>query len=101
MSSKRVNFRLPEELVAQADVTAEITHKNRTEVVIEALRQYLADKESDEGFREAVVDLFLADEIEYETLVDVLGRQDAEAVRASKDVLDRGEALADELAALE
>ena len=101
MSSKRVNFRLPEALVTQADVTAEITHKNRTEVVIEALRQYLADKESDEEFREAVVDLFLGDEIDYETLVDVIGRQDAEAVRASKDVLDRGEELADELAALE
>ena len=78
-------------------MTAEITHKNRTEVVIEALRQYLADEE----FREAVVDLFLGDEIDYETLVDVIGRQDAEAVRASKDVLDRGEELADELAALE
>jgi len=100
MSTKRVNFRLPEELVTQADVTAEVTHKNRTEVVIEALRQYLADKESDERFREGVVDLFLADEIEFDTLVDVIGRQDAEAVRASKDVLDRGEALADELAEL-
>jgi len=81
--------------------SAEITHKNRTEVVIEALHQYLADKESDEKFREAVVDPFLADETDYETLVDVLGRQDAEAVRASKDVLNRGEELADELAALE
>lgn len=101
METKRVNFRLPEELVTQADVTAEVTHKNRTEVVIEALRQYLADKESEEGFREAVVDLYLADGIDDETLVDVLGRQDAEAVRASKEVLDRGEELADELAALE
>ncbi|MFO7833528.1 MAG: ribbon-helix-helix protein, CopG family [Halohasta sp.] len=101
METKRVNFRLPEELVTQADVTAKVTHKNRTEVVIEALRQYLADKESEEGFREAVVDLYLADGIDDETLVDVLGRQDAEAVRASKEVLDRGEELADELAALE
>ncbi|ATW89849.1 uncharacterized protein DUF1160 [Halohasta litchfieldiae] len=100
MSTKRVNFRLPEELLTQADVTAEVTHKNRTEVVIEALRQYLADKESDEKFREAVVELFLAEEIEYETLVAVIGRQDAEAVRASKDVLDRGEKLADKLADL-
>ena len=100
MSTKRVNFRLPEELVTQADVTAEATHKNRTEVVIEALRQYLADKEADEKFRERVVDLYLADEIDYEMLVEVIGRQDAEAVRASKDVLDRGEELADELAEL-
>jgi metal-responsive CopG/Arc/MetJ family transcriptional regulator len=100
MSTKRVNFRLPEELIAQADVAAEVTHKNRTEILIEALRQYLEEKESDESFREAVVELYLDDQIEFEKLVDVIGRQDAEAVRASKQVLDRGEELADDLAEL-
>lgn len=98
MSTKRVNFRLPEELITQADIAAEVTHKNRTEVLIEALRQYLEEKESEESFREAVVELYLDDQIAFEDLVDVIGRQDAEAVRASKNVLDRGEELADELA---
>lgn len=100
MSTKRVNFRLPEELVTHADVVAKVTHKNRTEVLIEALREYLEEKESDERFREAVVELYLDDQIEFETLADVLGRQDAEAVNASKDLLDHGEALADKLADL-
>lgn len=100
MSTKRVNFRLPEELVTQADIAAKITHKNRTEVLIEALRRYLEEIESEEKFREAVVELYLNDQIEFEPLVDVIGRQDAEAVRASKQVLDRGEELADELADL-
>jgi metal-responsive CopG/Arc/MetJ family transcriptional regulator len=98
MSTKRVNFRLPEELITQADIAAEVTHKNRTEVLIEALRQYLEEKESEESFREAVVELYLDDQIAFEDLVDVIGRQDAEAVRASKNVLDRGEEFADELA---
>ncbi|RDZ33936.1 MULTISPECIES: ribbon-helix-helix protein, CopG family [unclassified Haloferax] len=100
MSTKRVNFRLPEELVAHADIAAEVTHKNRTEILIEALRQYLEEKESDESFREAVVELYLDDHIEFEKLVEIIGRQDAEAVRASKEVLDRGEELADKLADL-
>jgi Ribbon-helix-helix protein, copG family. len=100
MSTKRVNFRLPEELIAQADVAAEVTHKNRTEILIEALQQYLEDKESDESFREAVVELYLDDQIEFERLTEVIGRQDAESVRASKQVLDRGEELADDLAEL-
>jgi metal-responsive CopG/Arc/MetJ family transcriptional regulator len=100
MGTKRVNFRLPEELIAQADVAAEVTHKNRTEILIEALRQYLAEKESDESFREAVVELYLDDQIAFEKLADVLGRQDAESVRASKQVLDQGEDLADKLAEL-
>lgn len=100
MSTKRVNFRLPEELVTQADIAAEVTHKNRTEVLIEALQQYLEEKESEESFREAVIELYLDDQIDFEDLVDVIGRQDAEAVRSSKNVLDRGEALAEELADL-
>ncbi|ERG91267.1 MAG: copG family ribbon-helix-helix protein [Haloquadratum walsbyi J07HQW1] len=100
MGTKRVNFRLPEELIAQADVAAEVTHKNRTEILIEALQQYLEDKESDESFREAVVELYLDNQIEFERLTEVIGRQDAESVRASKQVLDRGEELADDLAEL-
>jgi len=100
MSTKRVNFRLPEELITQADIAAEVTHKNRTEVLVEALRQYLEEIESEESFREAVIELYLDEEIEFEKLAEVIGRQDAEAVRASKNVLDRGEEIADELADL-
>jgi len=44
MGTRRVNFRLPEELITQADIAAEVTHKNRTEVLIEALQQYLEEK---------------------------------------------------------
>ncbi|WP_435196844.1 CopG family transcriptional regulator [Natronomonas sp. EA1] len=100
MGTKRVNFRIPEELLTHADIAAEVTHKNRTEVLIEALRRYLAEIEAEESFREAVVELYLDDEIGFDALAEVIGRQDAEAVRASKDVLDRGEELADDLADL-
>jgi len=100
MSTKRVNFRLPEELVEQADIAAEVTHKDRTEILIEALRRYLAEIEDDEGFREAVVELYLDGTVGFDTLAEIVGRQDAEAVRASKELLDDGETLADELADL-
>jgi hypothetical protein len=85
MSTKRVNFRLPEELITQAD---------------EALRQYLEEKESDENFQEAVVELYLDGQIGFEKLADVIGRQDAASVRASKQVLDQGVELAEKLAEL-
>ena len=100
MSTKRVNFRLPEELVIQADIAAEVTHKNRTEILIEALHQYLEELGSEERFREAVVELYLDDQIDFEKLAEIIGRQDAEAVRSSKQILDRGEELADGLADL-
>lgn len=100
MSTTRVNFRIPDELLDKADVAAEITHKNRTEIVTEALREYLESVEDDEAFREAVVELYLGDRIEFETLREFVGRQDAEAVRASKALLDDGDDLADDLADL-
>jgi len=100
MGSTRVNFRLPEELVEKADVAAEVSKKDRTEIVTEALREYLNDIEDDETFTEAVVELYLDDQIEFEVLTEFIGRQDAESVRASKTILDHGEDLADDLAEL-
>lgn len=100
MGSTRVNFRLPDTLLEKADVAAEVTHKNRTDIVTEALREYLADVEDDEAFKEAVVELYLDDQIGFNVLKEFIGRQDAEAVRASKAILDQGEGLADDLAEL-
>ncbi|WP_345779785.1 ribbon-helix-helix protein, CopG family [Halosolutus halophilus] len=101
MGTTRVNFRLPDELVEKADIAAKITHKDRTEIVTEALRAYLDEIEDEEAFKEELVELYLEDELGFEVLKAFVGRQDAEAVRASKTVLDQGEALADELAELE
>jgi predicted DNA-binding protein len=91
---------LPDDIVEKADVAAEITHKNRTEIVKEALTEYLREVEDDEKFEEAVVNLYLDGEIEFDMLVEFVGRQDAEAVRTSKNLLGRGDELADDLADL-
>ncbi|WEL18348.1 RHH-fold DNA-binding protein [Halorhabdus sp. SVX81] len=101
MGTKRVNFRLPDELVEKADVAAEVSHADRTEIVKEALREYLAEVEDDERFREAVVELYLDDEIGFDVLKAFVGRQDAESVRASKSLLEDGEEVAADLAALD
>lgn len=100
MGSTRVNFRLPEELMQKADVVAEVSKKNRTDIVKEALQEYLTDVEDDETFKEAVVELYLNDQIGFDIFKEFIGRQDAESIRTSKQILDQGEALADELAEL-
>jgi predicted DNA-binding protein len=100
MGTKRVNFRLPDDLVEKADVAAEIEHKDRTEIVTEALREYLSDVEGSDRFQEAVVELYLEGDIGFDVLKGIVGRQDAEAVRRSKAILDRGEAISDDLADL-
>ena len=97
--SKRVNFRLPQELIDLADITAKIKHKNRTEVVKEALDEHLHEK-MDKEFKQKVIELYLDDEINYGILKKIVGREDAEAVRDSKEILDRGDELAKELSEL-
>jgi predicted transcriptional regulator len=100
MGTTRVNFRIPEDLIEKADVAAQVTHKNRTEIVTEALREYLEEIQDEEAFKEDVIELYLEDVIGFETLQEFIGRQDAESVRTSKTLLDEGEELADELAGL-
>jgi metal-responsive CopG/Arc/MetJ family transcriptional regulator len=100
MSTTRVNFRIPEELIEKADVAAQVAHKNRTEIVTEALREYFADIENEDAFKEAVIELYLDEQIGFETLKEFIGRQDAESVRASKTLLDQGDEMADDLADL-
>lgn len=98
--TKKVNFRLPDDLVKKADVAAKVSHKNRTEIVKEALQEHLQDVENQEEFKDAVIELYLDGEIGFDILKAFIGRQDAESVRASKTLLDQGDDLADELAEL-
>jgi len=97
--SKRVNFRLPKELIDMADITARVKHKNRTEIVKEALDEHLHET-VDKKLKQRVIELYLDGEIDYEMLKKFLGREDAEAVKTSKDILDRGDELAEELSEL-
>lgn len=92
-----VNFRLPEDLVTRAEVAAEATHRNRTEIITEALREYLDDIESNESFQEGAVDLYIENEIEFETLTQIIGPQEAQAIQPTKRLLDQDDNLADRL----
>ena len=47
---------------------------------------------------EMVVGLYFDDVLGFDALAASIGQQDAEAARASKELLDDGEAVADELA---
>jgi hypothetical protein len=51
-------------------------------------------------FKESIVELYLDGRISFEVLTEFIGRQDAEAVKSSKNILEGGEGLADELAEL-
>lgn len=100
MVSEKVNFRLPEDMLQKADTVAEVSRQTRTDIVKEALKQYLESFEDDEKFRQEIIDLYLENEIGFEVLKEFIGRQDAESVRASKEILEQGDKMAEELADL-
>ncbi|QGA80918.1 CopG family ribbon-helix-helix protein [Candidatus Nanohalobium constans] len=96
----RVNFRLPEKLLEKADVTAEATHRDRTEIMKEALREYLGNFENDEDFKQKVVELYLDGELGFDEMKAVIGKQDAESVKATSEILNESDEKASELAGL-
>ena len=98
MARTRVNFRLPEGLVERTDLVATVEGTNRTEVLVEALRAHLDARESTDAFREDLVERYLDGEVEFAALREALGRRDAEAVRASRELLDGGGELSEMLA---
>lgn len=97
-SSKRVHFRAPAELIRQADALATAEDKNRTDVLVEALRSYLDHATDEERVRQAIANAYYEDELEYDAVKAVVGVEDAQNFRVLKHQLT-DERLSEDLAA--
>ena len=93
-----IALRLPEGLIEKADILAKLEYKNRTEIIKSALKEYIGRIENIEKLKERATELYLADKLEYNELVIIIGRQNAESVKASKRILDRGNKVAKDIA---
>jgi len=98
LASKKISMRLPEDLLEQIDLISSVEAMDRTELTKQAVKDYIAKLRRKTEFKEHAVELFLSDEITFEALKVILGREDASAVRASKEVMAQGEQLARRLA---
>ena len=98
-SSKRVQFRAPEQLIEQADVLATAEDRDRTDVLIEALRAYLSESSENDDVKRDIANAYYNDTIEYNQMKAVLGPKEAENLRLLKDQLENRE-LAQEVADL-
>jgi len=93
-----ITLSLPEELIEKADILAKLEYKNRTEIIKSALKEYVRRIENIEKLKERATELYLADKLEYNELVIIIGRQNADSVKASKRILDRGNKIAKDIA---
>jgi predicted transcriptional regulator len=96
-SSKRVQFRAPEQLIEQADVLATAEDRDRTDVIIDALRAYLRESTDKDDVKRDIANAYYEGLIDYAHVKAILGPKEAENLRLLNDQLDN-DALAEEIA---
>lgn len=98
MSKRKISARFPEDLLEEIDAIAELEYSDRTALIKKALKEYI-DRELEEGrLKEEAVNRYLEDKLEFAKLKKLLGEEEARSVRASKELIDEGEELAEKLA---
>ena len=97
-SSTRVHFRAPERLIEQADALAVAEDKNRTDVLVEALRAYLAEASNEEAVQQMIADAYYDGRLDFEQTKAIVGTETAQNFRVLKQQL-KDDTLSEELAA--
>ena len=85
---KRVHFLGPEHLIEKADAFADVLDKDRTDVIVEALREYLTDQTVDDRFEHLVADAYFDDRLEVETVRVLLDGVNARRLQVLKHDLE-------------
>lgn len=86
---RRVHFHSPEHLVDRLDEMAEVFGRDRTDLLVEAIREYIEEKEDSERFRNSVASRYYDDKIEFETVKRLVGTETAQRFRLLKSDLGR------------
>lgn len=95
---KRVQFRAPTRLVDRADSLAAVFGSDRTDILLDALHEYLRDAAHDDEIKQEIAGAYYDDEISFEQLKSLVGTEEAANFRVLKAQLD--ESLAEDLAEL-
>lgn len=89
---RRVHFQSPEYLVERLDAIADLFDKDRTDLLIEAIREYIEDTADSETFQELVAAQYYDNQLEFETVKQLVGAETAQRLRLLKADLE-GEPL--------
>ncbi|ELY53888.1 hypothetical protein C491_20467 [Natronococcus amylolyticus DSM 10524] len=78
---RRVHFQSPEYLVDRLDAIAELLETDRTELLVEAIRQYIEETADSETFQELVARKYYDGRLEFETVKQLVGAETAQRLR--------------------
>ena len=85
---RRVHFQSPEYLVERLDAIADLFDKDRTDVLVEAIREYIEETADSETFQELVATKYYDDQLEFETVKQLVGAETAQRLRLLKADLE-------------
>lgn len=85
---RRVHFQSPEYLVDRLDAIADLFDKDRTDLLVEAIREYIEDTADSETFQELVATKYYDDQLDFETVKQLVGAENAQRLRLLKRDLE-------------
>ncbi|WP_135855072.1 hypothetical protein [Halorussus salinus] len=85
---RRVHFKSPEYLVDRLDAIADLFDKDRTDLLVDAIREYIEDTAESETFQELVATKYYDDQLEFETVKQLVGAETAQRLRLLKADLE-------------
>jgi hypothetical protein len=85
---RRVHFQSPESLVDQLDAIADLLGTDRTELLVEAMREYIEETAHSEQFQDLVAERYYDDELDFETVKRLVDPETAQRLRLLKADLD-------------
>ncbi|ELZ29029.1 hypothetical protein C474_14044 [Halogeometricum pallidum JCM 14848] len=85
---RRVHFQSPEYLVERLDAIADLFDKDRTDVLVEAIREYIEETADSETFQELVATKYYDDQLDFETVKQLVGAETAQRLRLLKADLE-------------
>jgi metal-responsive CopG/Arc/MetJ family transcriptional regulator len=96
--TRKISARFPQELLEEMDVVAVVEQTDRTDLMKQAIREFLKKARKDPALKEKAVELYLAGKISVKRLELLIGKEDTLAIKASKELMEQGERLARKLA---
>ena len=85
---RRVHFQSPAYLVERLDAIADLFDKDRADVLVEAIREYIEDTANSETFQELVAAKYYDDQLDFETVKQLVGAETAQRLRLLKSDLE-------------
>lgn len=85
---RRVHFQSPAYLIERLDAIADIFDTDRTDLLVEAIREYIEETAENDGFQNLIARKYYAGKLEYEAVEELVGPERANHLRLLKSDLD-------------